>query len=200
MTNDTGPRHYAVAFGKPVVVMMGPTDPRHTNCHLEQTIILREDLPCVPCHKKVCPIDHPCMIEMTPDKVFHSVQQILDQGGIGEYVHRVLIIGARRRKQGLGEFIARCFHEQGAEICGIVGTSSQSVDNAAEHLHLQYGISTQGYTDLKTAIEQAKPTIVVIASPTDVHHQHLKTVAAFGISCLCEKPLFWNEGQPVESE
>ena len=84
VTNDTGPRHYAVAFGKPVVVLMGPTDPRHTNCHLDQTVILREDLPCVPCHKKVCPIDHPCMIDMTPDKVFHSVQQILDQGGAGE--------------------------------------------------------------------------------------------------------------------
>ena len=78
VTNDTGPRHYAVAFDKPVVVLMGPTDPRHTNCHLEKTIILREDLPCVPCHKKVCPIDHPCMIDMTPDKVFNSVQQILN--------------------------------------------------------------------------------------------------------------------------
>lgn len=48
VTNDTGPRHYAVAFDKPVVVLMGPTDPRHTNCHLDQTVILREDLPCVP--------------------------------------------------------------------------------------------------------------------------------------------------------
>jgi heptosyltransferase-2 len=84
VTNDTGPRHYAVAFGKPVVVLMGPTDPRHTNCHLDKTTILREDLPCVPCHKKVCPIDHPCMIDMTPDKVFHAVQQIMDQGGAGE--------------------------------------------------------------------------------------------------------------------
>jgi len=78
VTNDTGPRHYAVAFGKPVVVLMGPTDPRHTNCHLDKTVILREDLPCVPCHKKVCPIDHPCMIEMTPDKVFNAVQQIMN--------------------------------------------------------------------------------------------------------------------------
>ena len=85
VTNDTGPRHYAVAFGKPVVVLMGPTDPRHTNCHLGQTVILREDLPCVPCHKKVCPIDHPCMIDMTPEKVFHSVQHIIDQGGAGEH-------------------------------------------------------------------------------------------------------------------
>ena len=84
VTNDTGPRHYAVAFGKPVVVLMGPTDPRHTNCHLDQTVILREDLPCMPCHKKVCPIDHPCMREMTPDKVFNAVQQIMDKGGAGE--------------------------------------------------------------------------------------------------------------------
>ncbi len=112
--------------------------------------------------------------------------------------HRVLILGARRRKQGLGEFIARCFHEQGAEICGIVGTSSHSVKDTARHLKQQYDISTQGYTDLKSAIENANPTIVVIASPTGVHHQHLEIVAASGISCLCEKPLFWDDGQPVD--
>ncbi len=115
-------------------------------------------------------------------------------------VHRVLIVGARRRKQGLGEFIAQYFHEQGAEICGIVGTSSHSVEEAAQHLHLQYGISTQGYTDLATAIRQTHPTVVVIASPTGVHRQHLETVAAFGISCLCEKPLFWEGGTTCEPE
>lgn len=114
-------------------------------------------------------------------------------------VHRVLIVGARRRKQGLGEFIAKYFHEQGATVCGIVGTSPNSVEDTAFHLKQQYGISTQGYTDLKSAIEQAKPTVVVIASPTGVHHRHLETVAAFGgISCLCEKPLFWDDGKPVD--
>ena len=110
-------------------------------------------------------------------------------------VHRVLIVGARRRKQGLGEFIARYFHEQGAEVCGIVGTSSYSVEDTARYLQQQYGIVTQGYTDLKSAIEQTSPTLVVIASPTGVHRQHLETVAAFGISCLCEKPLFWDDGK-----
>ena len=113
-------------------------------------------------------------------------------------VHRVLIVGARRRKQGLGEFIAKYFHEQGAEVCGIVGTSSHSVENTARHLQQQYGIATQGYTDLKPAIEQANPTVVVIASPTGMHHPHLVTVAASGISCLCEKPLFWDDGRPVD--
>jgi len=113
-------------------------------------------------------------------------------------VHRVLIVGARRRKQGLGEFIAQYFHEQGAEICGIVGTTSHSVEDTAHHLQQQYGIATQGYTDLKSALEQTSPTLVVIASPTGVHRQHLETVAAAGISCLCEKPLFWDDGRPVD--
>ncbi len=115
-------------------------------------------------------------------------------------VHRVLILGARRRKQGLGEFIAQYFHEQGAEICGIVGTSLNSVEDTARHLQQQYGISTQGYTDLNAAIEQTNPTVVVIASPTRVHRQHLEAVAAFGISCLCEKPLIWKEGKTCEPE
>ena len=113
-------------------------------------------------------------------------------------VHRVLIVGARRRNQGLGEFIAKYFHEQGAEVCGIVGTSSDSVEDTARYLKQQYGFSTQGYTDLKSAIEQAKPTVVVIASPTAVHRQHLETVAKSGVSCLCEKPLFWDDGKPVD--
>lgn len=78
ITNDTGPRHYAVAFDKPVVVLMGPTDPRHTHCHLDKTIVLREELPCSPCHLKVCPIDHPCMLNLTPEKVFSAVQQIMN--------------------------------------------------------------------------------------------------------------------------
>ena len=114
--------------------------------------------------------------------------------------HRVLIIGARRRKQGLGEFIARYFHEQGAEVCGIVGTSSQSVEDTARHLQKQYGIATQGYTDLKSAIAHSKPTVVVIASPTGVHRQHLEVVASAGISCLCEKPLFWEDGKTCEPD
>jgi len=115
-------------------------------------------------------------------------------------IHRVLIVGARRRKQGLGEFIAQYFHEQGAEICAIVGTSSHSVEEAVQHLQEQYGISTQGYTDLATAIKQTHPTVVVIASPTGVHRQHLETVAASGISCLCEKPLFWEDGTTCEPD
>jgi len=74
------------------------------------------------------------------------------------------------------------------------------VEDTARHLQQHYGISTPGYTDLKSAIEQSSPTVVVIASPTGMHHQHLETVASFGISCLCEKPLFWDDGSQVDAK
>ncbi len=74
VTNDTGPRHYAVAFDVPVVVVMGPTDPRWTASNLEYTIVLRQDLPCAPCHQKTCPTDHACMKNITPQGVLDAVR------------------------------------------------------------------------------------------------------------------------------
>jgi heptosyltransferase-2 len=79
ITNDTGPRHFAVAFDKPVVVIMGPTDPRYTNLNLEKTIVLRENLDCSPCHLKVCPRDHSCMNAITPDMVLEASERLIHQ-------------------------------------------------------------------------------------------------------------------------
>jgi heptosyltransferase-2 len=77
VTNDTGPRQYAVAFGVPAVVIMGPTDPRYTDTNLDQTTVLRRELPCSPCHLKRCPGDHACMHGITPDEVFAACERIL---------------------------------------------------------------------------------------------------------------------------
>ena len=77
ITNDTGPRHYAVAFDVAVVVIMGPTDPRWTAAHLERTIVLRRELPCSPCHLKTCPSDHRCMREISPEAVVAAAQKLL---------------------------------------------------------------------------------------------------------------------------
>jgi len=79
ITNDTGPRHYAVAFDVPVVVIMGPTDPRYTNSNLEHTIVLRKELPCSPCHKKVCPNRHECMTKITAGEVFSAAKKLLKE-------------------------------------------------------------------------------------------------------------------------
>lgn len=78
ITNDTGPRHYAVALDVPVVVIMGPTDPRWTDSHTEQTSVVRRELDCSPCHKKVCPLGHHrCMKDIKPAEVFTAAETLL---------------------------------------------------------------------------------------------------------------------------
>jgi heptosyltransferase-2 len=79
VTNDTGPRHYAVAFDIPVVVIMGPTDPRYTQVNLEKTIVLRREMECSPCHLKECPLDHQCMTEISPEAVLQAGKQLLQE-------------------------------------------------------------------------------------------------------------------------
>ncbi len=77
VTNDTGPRHYAVAFDVPTVVIMGSTDPRYTAANLDRTIVVRKELDCSPCHKKVCPRGHECMREIRPAEVFEAAERLL---------------------------------------------------------------------------------------------------------------------------
>jgi len=82
ITNDTGPRHYAVAFDVPAVVIMGPTDPRYTSSNLENTRVIRAQADCSPCHKKRCPTDHRCMKEITPQMVFEAGTELLYPTGM----------------------------------------------------------------------------------------------------------------------
>jgi heptosyltransferase-2 len=77
LTNDTGPRHVAVALDRPVVVLMGPTDPRHTAHLLERQRVLREDVPCSPCGLKTCPIDHRCMTRLQPERAVEAAAELL---------------------------------------------------------------------------------------------------------------------------
>jgi heptosyltransferase-2 len=78
LTNDTGPRHMAVALGTPVVALLGPTDPRHTHHLLERQRVLREPVECSPCHRKVCPIDHRCMVRLAPSRVVDAAVELID--------------------------------------------------------------------------------------------------------------------------
>ncbi len=79
VTNDTGPRHYAVAFDIPVVVIMGPTDPRYTQANLAKTTVLRKELECSPCHLKECPVEHSCMREIPPEAVLQAAEQFIQE-------------------------------------------------------------------------------------------------------------------------
>ncbi len=77
VTVDSGPRHFAVAFKKPVVVLMGPTDPRYTETEYEIGKVIREDVDCSPCHIKTCPTDHRCMTRISPEEVVQTCMDLI---------------------------------------------------------------------------------------------------------------------------
>jgi heptosyltransferase-2 len=77
LANDTGPRHVAVALGRPVVAVLGPTDSRHTDHQLARQRVLREPVACAPCHRPRCPIDHRCMTRVTPERAVTAAAELL---------------------------------------------------------------------------------------------------------------------------
>lgn len=81
LTNDTGPRHIAAAMNLPVVTVFGPTDPAWTTIPFAQERQVSVPVFCGPCQKKVCPLDHRCMTQVTPEMVFRQVAGLLEQRG-----------------------------------------------------------------------------------------------------------------------
>ena len=78
VTGDTGPRHLAVTYDRPVVCLIGPNDPNYTNYCLEHTALIRKDLPCSPCQRKTCPLGHHrCMRDITVDEVLAAGRNLL---------------------------------------------------------------------------------------------------------------------------
>ena len=77
IATDSGVLHFGVAFDVPTIVIMGPTDPLHTQSDYANTIILRRDVPCGPCHVRECPTDHKCMELISPEMVIEAAETLL---------------------------------------------------------------------------------------------------------------------------
>lgn len=81
ISTDSGPRHFAAAFGRPVVTLFGPTHIEWTETYYPRAIHLQHRLPCGPCQQRVCPLTgkdhHRCMIELTVDEVYASAEKLL---------------------------------------------------------------------------------------------------------------------------
>jgi heptosyltransferase-2 len=78
VTNDTGPRHFAVAFDTPSVILVGPMDPRYTQTDQGRAVVLREPVECSPCNLPRCPIDHRCLVRITPERVLEATRRFLE--------------------------------------------------------------------------------------------------------------------------
>lgn len=70
---DTGPMHLAVALGKEVVALIGPSDPKRTGPLRGRVVML--DLDCMPCNKKVCK-NPECMLGITEKMVLDALDEI----------------------------------------------------------------------------------------------------------------------------
>ncbi len=76
ITNDSGPMHIAAAFGIPTVAIFGPTKFNETHqWNNEKEMIVRKEMECSPCMKRVCPLKHHnCMKLITAEDVLEKVQ------------------------------------------------------------------------------------------------------------------------------
>ena len=80
LCHDSGVMHLAVAFGRPLVCLVGPTNPRRTGPYGRFDDVVRLDLNCSPCYLRrlaQCPHEHRCMRELTTPTVVSAVQRLL---------------------------------------------------------------------------------------------------------------------------
>jgi heptosyltransferase-2 len=79
VTNDTGTMHVAAAVGTSIVALFGSTSPLTTGPWGKNHVVVRKDVPCSPCWKRICPTDHQCMELITVDEVEEAVDRKLEE-------------------------------------------------------------------------------------------------------------------------
>jgi heptosyltransferase-2 len=71
ITTDSGPRHFAHAFRRPVITLFGPTHIGWTETWHAGAVHIQKPLPCGPCQKRACPMGHHlCMKSIDHHEVF----------------------------------------------------------------------------------------------------------------------------------
>lgn len=83
--NDAALMHLAAAFRVPIVALFGPTDWKRLHPWSDSHVVVRRDLPCMPCFyyssrplRCVAGIDYACMREISVDEVFAAIQNQLN--------------------------------------------------------------------------------------------------------------------------
>ena len=80
VTNDTGPRHIAIALKRKVITLFGPNNPQWTQTGYPDEIQVIGTGPCVPCDKPVCRQNrHYCMESITVEQVLAAARKILSE-------------------------------------------------------------------------------------------------------------------------
>ncbi|GJM25000.1 MAG: lipopolysaccharide heptosyltransferase I [Phycisphaerae bacterium] len=80
--HDSGPMHLAAALDRPMVSILGPTNPLRTGPYGHQESVVRRELDCSPCYLKrhsQCRYDHSCMKGLEVEPVYVRLGAMLDQ-------------------------------------------------------------------------------------------------------------------------
>jgi len=109
---------------------------------------------------------------------------------------KVSIIGAGRTRNGIGEYIGKYFHQHGANVISVLGTSEKSSLQASSALR-KYGIEAHSYTDFDAMVSAERPDLVAIASPSSTHYDYLLKCVDRGLHIFCEKPFIWGGTKDV---
>jgi len=104
---------------------------------------------------------------------------------------RVGLIGARRRRQGLGPFVARDLVAAGASVPCFLGTSEETLEAARRELEERAGVVARGYLELEQMLAREALDAVAILTPAETHEIHLGSALSAGLHVLCEKPFVW---------
>jgi heptosyltransferase-2 len=81
ISNDTGPRHIAIALRRKVITLFGPNDPAWTDTGYENEIQIVGNVLCAPCRKPVCKKSrHLCMEAITVETVCSAARKLLENG------------------------------------------------------------------------------------------------------------------------
>ncbi|MGA1980181.1 MAG: lipopolysaccharide heptosyltransferase II [Sedimentisphaerales bacterium] len=79
ISNDTGPRHIAIALRRKVISLFGPNNPAWTETGYKNEIQIIGDAPCAPCDRPTCKkSEHLCMQAITVEMVCNAAKKLLE--------------------------------------------------------------------------------------------------------------------------
>jgi len=105
---------------------------------------------------------------------------------------KIAIVGAGRNRNGIGEYTAKYFHQNGVSVVAVIATTEAKAKKASSALKT-YGIDAVAYADFEKMEKNEQPDCVAIASPSETHYEYILKSIEAGAHVFCEKPFIFSK-------
>ena len=130
ISNDTGPRHIAIALQRKVITLFGPNDPAWTDIGYENETQIVGNVPCAPCRKPVCKKRRLlCMEAITVEMVCNAAGKLLANSK-----GRAAISACQRFIETSKSFFVDADYEAAMDKLGLTSIDAVFSFNAAKNL------------------------------------------------------------------